>query len=247
MTTLHTTLVNVTLSVFNEAARLPGGLVRLRRFVSEHCRFRAEVVIVDNASTEGTFDLARQLSRQWEGTRVVRLHKKGRGRALKHARMESRADVLSYMDIDLSTDLAAFGPLAEGLVLDRFCVLNAYQCACGVLAIFAFPGSMLPGPLKLVAAVIQGVFHDLGFSLLRRFPRGRVFASAVLGGLLSKAVVMVLRVKVLGLPWTGVTQALLGIQTVASILLNCVAAAVALAIWSRIRNLQITRMLRVQP
>ena len=133
------------------------------------------------------------------------------------------------------------------LIVDRFGVLTAYQFAWGVLAIFAFPGSMLPGPLKLVAAVIQGVFHDLGFSLLRRFPRGRVFASAVLGGLLSKAVVMVLRVKVLGLPWTGVTQALLGIQTVASILLNCVAAAVALAIWSRIRNLQITRMLRVQP
>jgi glycosyltransferase involved in cell wall biosynthesis len=120
MTTPGTRLINVTLPVFNEAARLPDGFARLRRFLSEHCRFIVEVVIVDNASTDGTYDLACQLSRQWEGARVVRLDKKGRGGALKHAWLESRASVLSYMDIDLSTDLAAFGTLVEALVSGRF-------------------------------------------------------------------------------------------------------------------------------
>ena len=120
MTTPGTRLINVTLPVFNEAVRLPDGFGRLRRFLSEHCRFAVEVVIVDNASTDGTLDIARQLSREWEGTRVVRLDRKGRGGALKHAWLESRADVLSYMDIDLSTDLAAFGPLVEALASGRF-------------------------------------------------------------------------------------------------------------------------------
>jgi glycosyltransferase involved in cell wall biosynthesis len=120
MTSPGTRLVNVTLPVFNEAARLPDGFGRLRRFLSENCRFALEVVIVDNASTDGTLDIARQLSREWEGTRVLRLDKKGRGGALKHGWLESQADVLSYMDIDLSTDLAAFGPLVEALASGRF-------------------------------------------------------------------------------------------------------------------------------
>ena len=132
------------------------------------------------------------------------------------------------------------------LIVDRFGVLTAYQFGWGTLAIFAFPGAMLPGPLKLIPALIQGLLHDAGFSLFRRFPRGRVFVSAIVGGFLSKVVVMLLRVQVLGLPWTKVTQALFGMQAVTSIVLNAVAAGLALLIWARIRDLQITRMLRVQ-
>ena len=120
MTTPGPRLINVPLPVFNEAARLPDGFARVRQFLAGHCRFAVEVVIVDNASTDGTLDIARQLSRRCEGTRVVRLDKKGRGGALKHAWLESRADVLSNMDIDLSTDLAAFTPLVEALASGRF-------------------------------------------------------------------------------------------------------------------------------
>ena len=132
------------------------------------------------------------------------------------------------------------------LIVDRFGVLTAYQFAWGVLAVFAFPGAMLPGPLKLIPAVIQGLFHDAGFSLFRRFPRGRVFISAIVGGLLSKVVLAALRVQVLGLPWTKVTQALFGMQALTSIILNAAAAGLALVVWSRIRNLQITRIMSVR-
>jgi hypothetical protein len=131
------------------------------------------------------------------------------------------------------------------LIVDRFGVLTAYQFGWGTLAIFAFPGAMLPGPLKLIPAVIQGLLHDAGFSLFRRFPRGRVFVSAIVGGFLSKVVVMLLRVQVLGLPWTKVTQALFGMQAITSIALDAAAAGLALLVWARIRDLQITRMLRV--
>lgn len=132
------------------------------------------------------------------------------------------------------------------LVVDRFGVLTAYQFAWGVLAIFAFPGAMLPGPLKLIPAVMQGLIHDAGFSLLPRYPRARVFVSAVVGGLVSKIVVTALRVQVLGLPWTKVTQALFGVQALTSILVSAAAAGLALVVWSRIRNLHITRLMSVR-
>lgn len=131
------------------------------------------------------------------------------------------------------------------LIVDRFGVLTAYQLGWGTLAIFAFPGAMLPGPLKLIPAVIQGLWHDAGFSLFRRFPRGRVFVSAIIGGFLSSVSTAVLRVQVLHLPWTKVTQALFGVQAATSVIVNAAAAGLALVVWARIRDLQITRMMRV--
>jgi hypothetical protein len=152
--------------------------------------------------------------------------------------------VTNFIRVDMFIPVVLW--MLTRLIVDRFGVLTAYQFGWGTLAIFAFPGAMLPGPLKLIPALIQGLLHDAGFSLFRRFPRGRVFVSAIVGGFLSKVVVMLLRVQVLGLPWTKVTQALFGMQAVTSIILNAAAAGLALLIWARIRDLQITRMLRVQ-
>jgi putative flippase GtrA len=48
--------------------------------------------------------------------RAVRLEEKGRGRALRHVWGHSDADVVAYMDVDLSTDLDAFLPLVAPLI-----------------------------------------------------------------------------------------------------------------------------------
>jgi putative flippase GtrA len=48
--------------------------------------------------------------------RVVRLEQKGRGRALHAVWSTSDAPVLAYMDVDLSTDLAALAPLTAPLI-----------------------------------------------------------------------------------------------------------------------------------
>ncbi|MCL4180017.1 MAG: glycosyltransferase family 2 protein [Verrucomicrobia bacterium] len=112
--------MNVTIPVYNEAERLPRSLPRLHRFLCENWRFEFEVVIADNGSTDGTSDLAADLAREHRQVRVLRLEDPGRGRALKRAWRESGADVLSYMDVDLSTDLAAFGPLIKPLAEGGF-------------------------------------------------------------------------------------------------------------------------------
>lgn len=109
-------LVNVTLPVFNEERRLARSLPRLHAFLAAQCRFPFELVIADNGSTDGTPTLARQLAAAHPGTRVEHLDQRGRGRALKHVWRDSAADILSYMDVDLSTDLAAFPPLLAALV-----------------------------------------------------------------------------------------------------------------------------------
>ncbi|MEK7677430.1 MAG: dolichyl-phosphate beta-glucosyltransferase [Verrucomicrobiota bacterium] len=112
--------INVTIPVFNEASRLPASVPKLHQFLTEHCRFKFEIVIADNASADRTLEIARSLSQTYEGMRVVHLDQKGRGRAIKKVWTESQADLLSYIDVDLSTDLAALPPLIEALASNGF-------------------------------------------------------------------------------------------------------------------------------
>jgi glycosyltransferase involved in cell wall biosynthesis len=113
-------LVNVTIPVFNEEKILPSSIATLHTFLTKHCRFEWEIVIANNASTDSTLEVARRLTNELKGVRVVHLEQKGRGRALKKVWTESRADILSYMDVDLSSNLYAFPPLIEALISGGF-------------------------------------------------------------------------------------------------------------------------------
>lgn len=113
-------LVNVTIPVYNEEKILPSSIATLHEFLTNHCRFEWEIVIADNASIDRTLKVAEELSRQFSRVRVVHLDQKGRGRVLKKVWTESPADILSYMDVDLSSNLYAFPPLIEALISGGF-------------------------------------------------------------------------------------------------------------------------------
>ena len=74
------------------------------------------ITIVDNASTDETWATARGLAARVPGVRAVHLGRKGRGLALRSAWLASDARIVAYMDVDLSTDLAALLPLVAPLV-----------------------------------------------------------------------------------------------------------------------------------
>ncbi len=113
-------LVNITIPVYNEEKILPSSIASLHAFLGQHCRFDWEIVVADNASIDGTLEVAKRLSKEFSNVRVVHLDQKGRGRALRKTWMESQADILSYMDVDLSSNLFAFPPLIEALVSGGF-------------------------------------------------------------------------------------------------------------------------------
>jgi glycosyltransferase involved in cell wall biosynthesis len=112
--------VNITIPVFNEESRLADTIQRLHAFLMNHPGMDWEIVIANNGSTDGSLDVARELSKSCPELRVVHLDQKGRGGALKKAWLESEADLLSYMDADLSTDLEAFPKLIGALTQDGY-------------------------------------------------------------------------------------------------------------------------------
>lgn len=105
--------------VYNEEKDLPRSIRVLHPFLKEHLIDRPwRIVIADNGSTDSTRQIADQLSREYPEVALIPIPVKGRGRALKLAFLQSQADILSYMDVDLSTGLKAFpkllGALEEG-------------------------------------------------------------------------------------------------------------------------------------
>jgi putative flippase GtrA len=109
-------LVEIAVPVYNEEHVLAHSVRRLHTYLEQTFPYRFRITIADNASTDGTWRVARDLEAELPAVRAVRLEQKGRGRALRHVWGASDADVVAYMDVDLSTDLDAFLPLVAPLI-----------------------------------------------------------------------------------------------------------------------------------
>lgn len=108
--------VDIVIPVYNERLALEGSVRMLYAFLSRTFPFTWQITIVDNASTDGTLRIARRLMYELPEVGVMHLPTKGRGRALRTAWSASGAQVLAYMDVDLSTGLGALLPLVAPLL-----------------------------------------------------------------------------------------------------------------------------------
>ena len=108
--------VEIVVPVYNEERGLRPSIERLHRFLSEEFPLTWQIVIADNASSDRTLAVARELSDELDGVEVLHLRVKGRGRALRAAWLASPARVVCYMDVDLSTDLRGLLPLVAPLI-----------------------------------------------------------------------------------------------------------------------------------
>ncbi len=109
-------VLDVVVPVHDEEVDLEPCVRRLHAHLRAAVPYSFRVTVADNASTDRTLVVARRLAAELPGVDVVHLDEKGRGRALRHVWSASDAQVLVYMDVDLSTDLAALLPLVAPLV-----------------------------------------------------------------------------------------------------------------------------------
>ncbi|WP_435821825.1 glycosyltransferase [Micromonospora taraxaci] len=109
-------VLDVVIPVYNEETDLGPCVRRLHAHLTEHFPYPFRITIADNASVDDTPAIADGLAAELPGVDVLHLQAKGRGRALSAAWSASSAPVLAYMDVDLSTDLAALLPLVAPLI-----------------------------------------------------------------------------------------------------------------------------------
>ena len=113
---MDTETVDIVIPVYNEERDLVPNVRRLHAYLEARFPFPATITIVDNASTDATWPIAEYLAAELPNVRALHLDAKGRGRALRTAWLSSKASIVAYMDVDLSTDLDALLPLVAPLI-----------------------------------------------------------------------------------------------------------------------------------
>lgn len=169
-------LVEVTIPVYNEERDLAKSIHTLTKFLAGVDFFESHIVIADNASTDRTWEIAQELGKQYPNVRPFHLDQKGRGRALKTVWSQSQADIVSYMDVDLSTNIKFFPLLVHGIML-------GYDIAIGSRLLQASQTSRCVKREiisrvynSLVKAMFWNGFSDAqcGFKAVRREVAGRL-------------------------------------------------------------------------
>ena len=113
--------LDIVLPVLNEENVLKKNVMKLYKFMLDNLSYvNWKIVIVDNGSSDSTQFLGEGLSRENPQIQYIRLEKRGRGRALKKSWSTSQANVVSYMDIDLSTDLRHLPELISSILYDNY-------------------------------------------------------------------------------------------------------------------------------
>jgi glycosyltransferase involved in cell wall biosynthesis len=164
-------LLDVVIPVYNEEAGLAHSVRRLHRYLSVEFPFSWRIVIADNASTDATPAIARELAAELSGVRCLRLERKGRGRALRAAWAASGARVVCYMDVDLSTDLRALLPLVAPLISGHSDLAIGTRLAPGARVARGPKRELISRAYNgLLHAVLHARFSDAqcGFKAVRR-------------------------------------------------------------------------------
>jgi len=163
-------IVDLVVPVYNEEHDLEPSVRRLRTYLDERFPFTARITIADNASTDGTWQIAQRLEAELAGVRALHLDQKGRGRALRTAWLASDATVVGYMDVDLSTGLDALLPLVARLLSGHSEIAIGSRLAPGAQVVRGPKREFISRSYNLILrTVLRTRFRDAqcGFKALR--------------------------------------------------------------------------------
>jgi glycosyltransferase involved in cell wall biosynthesis len=128
-------LKNVYLSIiipaYNEATRLPASLEKIHAFLQGQS-YTAEIVVVENGSSDDTLELAQALQVKIDNLIVIHEEQRGKGWAVRRGMQVSRGQYRFICDADLSMPIEElprfFPPLSEDMP-----ITIASREACGAV------------------------------------------------------------------------------------------------------------------
>jgi glycosyltransferase involved in cell wall biosynthesis len=172
MSPLRTTVpVEIVIPVYNEERALAASVRKLHRYMKREFTFAFRLTIADNASSDDTLALAQALATELEEVQVLHIEQKGCGRALRAAWTQSGAEVVAYMDVDLSTELSALPSLLVPLLQGRADVAIGTRLAPGSQVTRGIKRELISRAYNILLRASLGVgFSDAqcGFKAARR-------------------------------------------------------------------------------
>ena len=104
--------LSIIIPAYNEEKRLPSALNHIQDFL-KHEPYLAEIIIVENGSTDRTKEIAEQFAATHDQVKVISLAQGGKGRAVKAGMFAAQGHYRFFCDSDLSmpiTELPRFLP-----------------------------------------------------------------------------------------------------------------------------------------
>jgi len=129
-------MLQIVIPAYNEELRLPRTLRALRRHLAERRAVLgpAEVLVVDNGSTDATAAVARAFDSPGFPVRVVDCAVRGKGAAVRAGVLATDADLVVFMDADGATGLDALDEAWRRIALGADVVVGSRGLATSVTA-----------------------------------------------------------------------------------------------------------------
>jgi len=108
-------MLSIVIPAYNEATRLPISLPPLQAYLDEG-RIHAEVIVVDDGSTDGTAAYVQEYAREWRSLRLVAVRHQGKGGAVRMGVLASRGDYVALADADFSMPASMLTRFAPSLI-----------------------------------------------------------------------------------------------------------------------------------
>src|SRR5215471_8050511 len=107
--------LSIIVPAYNEAQRLGRSLDRIRAYLAAKS-FGAEVIVVDDGSSDGTSALVRRACETWPELRcIVNEVNRGKGFTVRRGVLEARGQYVLFTDADLSAAIDQTGMLIAAL------------------------------------------------------------------------------------------------------------------------------------
>ncbi|MFH1412596.1 MAG: glycosyltransferase [bacterium] len=107
-------MIDICLPVYNEQNILQKNTLHIFEFCKkQNWPFDWQIVIIVNGSVDKSLQIAKELAGNYLQIIAVNYEASGKGNAIKEYGLISKADIMVYMDIDLSTDLKDLPELIE--------------------------------------------------------------------------------------------------------------------------------------
>jgi dolichyl-phosphate beta-glucosyltransferase len=93
--------LSIIIPAFNEEHRLPSTLARIYDYLETQA-YSYEVLIVENGSLDRTYEIAKEISKNYPGFRVLKETGRGKGLAIRRGMLASQGEYRFMCDADLS-------------------------------------------------------------------------------------------------------------------------------------------------
>lgn len=168
----HKSMLSIVIPAYNEEEIITNNLLETYNVLNSYCPSDFEIIVIDDGSTDDTFNKATEIAQKLPNIRVFRLPKNsGKGNALLQGFRAAKGDILVFIDADLE-----FHPKNIGTYLRYMETLNADV----VISSKRHPLSKVKYPIcrriascyyNMFVRVLFGLeFHDTqaGFKLIKR-------------------------------------------------------------------------------